>query len=268
MQEAYTAVQQAVRDTGTKNKYFSRWLRKPLAETEIKPLVENMKQAIANKDINAIAEAAEKLQAARGFDGKLIPGKKRTVAERLAEKTAKGDIAKGTKNLVNISKGELGSLMKSCFKKDFRAFLIFEAIFGLGKIFTAFNKDSETGLKQTGQTVGKAATATAGWCLGRAAGTWLGAKAGAAIGTAICPGAGTAIGALIGFTVGSIGMWAGHKLGNLVFGADVANKIEAKNLAKTEDGQVQLLQFAMQKAQEGKTDPATNQILNKLNAYA
>ena len=270
MQEAYTAVQQAVRDTGSKNKYFSQWLRKPLSEAEIKPLVENMRRAVNSGNVKAIAEATEKLQAARGFDGKLIPGKKLTVAERLANKTKSGEIAKGAKNLVSIGKGGFGSLVKSCFKKDFVGFMVFESIFNAGKIFTAFQKDTKTGLKQTGQSVAKSAAATAGWCLGRAAGTWLGAKAGAAIGSLICPGAGTVVGALVGFTVGSIGMWAGHKLGNAIFGKDVADKVEAENLAKTKDGQVQLLQFAAQKAQDGnKIDARTAQAMqNVYNAYA
>ena len=147
--------------------------------------------------------------------------------------------------------------------------MAFEAVFSMGKITTAFKKDTKTGVKQTGQSLGKAAAGTAGWCIGRAAGTAIGAKAGAAIGSAVCPGLGTLVGGLIGFTLGSIGMWAGHKLGNAIFGKDVADKVEAETLAQTQDGQVQLLQFAADKAKEGKLDPQTQQVLNKfLNAYA
>lgn len=272
LQEAQIAVQQAVRDTGKKG-WWSQWLRRPLDEKAVKPLVEDMKKALQSGKVERIAEATERLQAARGMDGRIagtLTGRK-TVAERLASKTKK--IEEGKTNLLNMNKGvienKFGSLAKSAFKKDFVGFMIFETLFNAGKIMTAFQKDTETGIKQTGQSLGKSALGTAGWCLGRAAGTWLGAKAGAAIGTAVCPGVGTAVGALIGLTVGSVGMWAGHKLGNAILGHDVADKVEAQQMAKTPEGQTELLQFAMQKAQEGKTDMKTNQIVYKaLNAYA
>ena len=272
LQEAQIAVQQAVRDTGKKG-WWSQWLRRPLDEKAVKPLVEDMKKALRSGKVERIAEATERLQAARGMDGRIagtLTGRK-TVAERLASKTKK--IEEGKTNLLNMNKGvienKFGSLAKSAFKKDFVGFMIFETLFNAGKIMTAFQKDTETGIKQTSQSLGKSALGTAGWCLGRAAGTWLGAKAGAAIGTAVCPGVGTAVGALIGLTVGSIGMWAGHKLGNAILGHDVADKVEAQQMAKTPEGRTELLQFAMQKAQEGKTDMKTNQIVYKaLNAYA
>ncbi|MBR1776365.1 hypothetical protein IJ750_04755 [bacterium] len=272
LQEAQIAVQQAVRDTGKKG-WWSKWLRRPLDKAAIEPLVEEMKAALRSGNVEQIAKATERLQAARGMDGRIagtLTGRK-TVAERLASKTE--HIENGAKRLVQMNesviKNKFGGLVKSAFKKDFFGFLAFETLFNIGKITTAFQKDSTTGMKQTGQSIGKSALGTAGWCVGRAAGTWLGAKAGAAIGTAICPGAGTAIGALIGFTVGSIGMWAGHELGEKIFGTDVADKVEAKNMTKTEEGQTQLLEFALQKAQEGKTDKQTNAVLNKvINTYA
>jgi hypothetical protein len=224
--------------------------------------------------INKIATATERLKAARGMDGR-IPGifsKGRTVAQRLSEKTKSGTIKKEAENLIKMNEGVItknfGSLAKSFFKKDFAGFMLFETVFNIGKIMTAFQKDTKTGVEQACQSAGKAAIGTAGWCLGRAAGALLGAKVGASLGIAGGP-LGAAAGALIGFTVGSIGMWAGHKLGNLLLGHDVADKVEAQNMAKTQEGQTELLQFAMQKAQEGKADVRTNQIVYKaLNAYA
>ena len=273
LQEAQTAVQQAVRDTGTKG-WWSKWLRKPIDRAAIDPLLNEMKDAVSSKNVDAIAKATERLQAARGMDGKIagIFSKGRTVAQRLSEKTKSGAIEKGTKNLLSMNESVItknfGNLAKSFFKKDFVGFMIFETAFNIGKIMTAFQKDTKTGVEQATQSLGKSAIGTAGWCLGRAAGAMLGAKVGASLGIAGGP-AGAALGALIGFTVGSIGMWAGHKLGNAILGHDVADKIEAQNMTKTKEGQVELLQFAMQKAQEGKTDMRTNQIVHKaLNAYA
>ncbi len=271
IQDAQIAVQQAWRDTGKKG-FWSKWIRRPLDEKAIKPLIDEMKSALASGDVNKIATATERLQAARGMDGRIagtLTGRK-TVAERLASKSE--SIKKGAERLVNMNNSiisnKFGSLVMSSLKKDFVGFMAFETLFNIGKIMTAWDKDAETGIKQTGQSLGKSALGTAGWCVGRAGGALLGAKVGASLGIAGGP-LGAGVGALIGFTVGSIGMWAGHKLGNLIFGHDVANKVEAKNLAKTPEGQVQLIQFAAEKAQEGKTDPRTNQIVYKaLNAYA
>ena len=273
LQEAQIAVQQAVRDTGTKG-WWSKWLRKPIDRKAIDPLLKEMRAAVASKNVNKIAEATERLQAARGMDGRIagIFSKGRTVAQRLSEKTKSGAIKKGTENLIKMNEGVItknfGSLAKSFFKKDFVGFMLFETVFNAGKIMTAFQKDTKTGVEQTTQSLGKSAIATAGWCLGRAGGALLGAKVGASLGIAGGP-AGAALGALIGFTVGSIGMWAGHKLGNFLLGHDVADKVEAQNMAKTQEGQEELLRFAIEKAQEGKTDNKTSQIVYKaLNTMA
>ena len=271
LQEAQIAVQQAVRDTGKKG-WWSKWLRKPIDRTAIDPLLKEMKSAVTSKNVDAIAKATERLQAARGMDGRIagaLTGRK-TVAQRLADKA--GKIKEGTENLVKMNESVItknfGSLAKSFFKKDFVGFMIFETVFNIGKIMTAFQKDTKTGVEQTAQSLGKSAIARAGWCLGRAGGALLGAKVGATLGIAGGP-AGAVVGALIGFTVGSIGMWAGHKLGNALLGHDVADKVEAQQMTQTQEGQTELLQFAMQKAQEGKTDLKTNQIVYKaLNAYA
>ncbi len=262
MQNAYIAAQQATRDTQGKVKYLSGWLRRPIGyhhpgdEKEIQKLVRELGNAIKYKNTDLIAEYTAKLQAARGMDGKLIFwGKNRSIAERLADKAKVGksgrlsELAKTKEALLSTANGNIGNLLKNTFKKDFLGFMLMESIASSGKIVTAFKKDSSTGMKQLGQSAGKAALGTTGWCLGRAAGTWLGAK----IGTLFCPGVGTAIGALIGFTVGSIGMSAGHLLGNWLLGTDVANKVEGEMLAQSKEGQQQLIEFALQKQQEQTT---------------
>lgn len=294
LQDAQIAVQQVVRDTGSKG-WWSKWLRKPLYidnpekiakmdtvakqinqanKAEVARELNAMKEAVRTGNVKGIAEATARLQATRGMDGKIagIFSKGKTVAQRLSDKTKSGAIKRDAEKLIKMNEGVItknfGSIAKSFFKKDFVGFMIFETVFSIGKIMTAFQKDTKTGVEQTCQSAGKAAIGTAGWCLGRAAGALLGAKVGASLGIAGGP-AGAAVGALIGFTVGSIGMWAGHKLGNFLLGHDVADKVEAQNLAKTKEGQAELLQFAMQKAQEGKADVRTNQIVYKaLNTYA
>ena len=294
LQDAQIAVQQVVRDSGDKG-WWSKWLRKPLYidnpnkikdmdaaarqinqanKAEITRELNAMKEAVRTGNVEGIAESTARLQATRGMDGKIagIISKGKTVAERLEKKTKSGDIAKEAKNLLKINEGVItknfGSLAKSFFKKDFVGFMLFETVFNAGKIMTAFQKDTKTGVEQTTQSLGKSAIATAGWCLGRAGGALLGAKVGASLGIAGGP-AGAALGALIGFTVGSIGMWAGHKLGNFLLGHDVADKVEAQNMAKTQEGQEELLRFAIEKAQEGKTDNKTSQIVYKaLNTMA
>ena len=72
---------------------------------------------------------------------------------------------------------------------------------------------------------------------------------------------------------GSIGMWITGKLTQGVVGDDIATKIEADNLKKTPEGQVQLLQHTMEQIQSGKNvDPKTMQaaqnVYNVFSAYA
>ena len=121
---------------------------------------------------------------------------------------------------------------------------------------------SNNGGKQLAQTSVKAVCNTVGWAAGETLAIWGFAKAGAAIGTALGPGIGTIAGAAIGFLGGSIGMWLGGKLGKGLMGNDVSNKIEAEKLAQSSEGQVQLLQHALEQAQSGaKMDLRTQQAL-------
>ena len=124
-----------------------------------------------------------------------------------------------------------------------------------------------TGMKQLGQTTVKGIGAAAGWTLGEAAGKWAFAKWGAKIGSKVHPLLGTLIGGAVGFVCGGIGMWLTGKGTRAIIGQDVADDIEAKKLAKSQEGQVQLLQNTMQRIQKGeKVSADAQQAVQKLMA--
>ena len=140
-----------------------------------------------------------------------------------------------------------------------------EYMMDFGKIKTAFGQDNETGMKQLGQTTVKGIGAAAGWTLGEAAGKWAFAKLGAKIGSKIHPLLGTIIGGAIGFVGGSLGMCIAGKGTKALVGQDVADDIEAKKLAQSQEGQVQLLQNTMQRIQAGeKVSPEAQMAVQKL----
>lgn len=147
-------------------------------------------------------------------------------------------------------------------------FLLFAGIelaMGISKIKTAFEKDDKTGMKQLGQTTVKALGNAGGWALGEAAGIWASAAIGAKIGTLFGPGVGTAIGGLLGIVGGTVGMWLTGKATHALVGQDVADDIEAKKLAQSQEGQVQLLQNTMQRMQSGeKVSAQAQQAVQKL----
>ena len=120
-------------------------------------------------------------------------------------------------------------------------------------------------MKQLGQTTVKGIGAAAGWTLGEAAGKWAFAKLGAKIGSKIHPLLGTIIGGAIGFVGGSLGMCIAGKGTKALVGQDVADDIEAKKLAQSQEGQVQLLQNTMQRIQAGeKVSPEAQMAVQKL----
>lgn len=133
------------------------------------------------------------------------------------------------------------------------------------KIKSAFNKDKETGWKQVGQTTVKGLGSAVGWAAGDALGVWGCAKLFSKLGTKVKPGVGTAIGAIAGMVVGSIGSWLTGKVTTKIVGQDVGDKVQAEQLAKTDEGQVQLLQNTIQRMQKGeKVDPQAQQAVYKV----
>ncbi len=276
---------------------MSKWglIRRSYAKTgdvdAIKGVVNELKSALKNGDIEAIKKHTATLQHAYSSNGGSIPrgwnwlkdcfnkisgnnsvSKAMTVAEKLND-------TKGINEKIEAlgKTAEFGKPGKAGFKAIFKhhggglkaglAFAAIEVIMSLDKIKTAFNKDSETGWKQLGQTSVKAAGNAAGWALGEAAGIWAFTKLGASIGTALGPGIGTAIGGAVGLIGGGIGMWLFGKGTKALVGQDVADDIQAKELTKTNEGQVQLLQNTIQRMQNGeKVSAQAQQAVQKVLA--
>lgn len=234
-----------------------------------------MESALRSGDKNKIATATEKIRVAtdaktgRLANGwkKLWGGKPTNVSELVKDKTAikaaveKNVAEKGAKTLSEQFKHSLkgqggigGALMFGV-----------EYLMDMGKIKSAFSKDSETGWKQVGQTTVKGAGSLIGWTVGEAAGAWAGAKLGALAGSAIAPGVGTVIGAVAGLIGGSIGCALAGKFTKKLVGEDVGTKVEVENMKKTAQGQVQLLQLTAQQAQgDKKLDPKVARALQNV----
>ncbi len=282
MQEAYFQMHKA------SSRQFSKigLFRKRYTPDEYKHLKEIMEKAIKSNNIDEIAKASETLKHAYINNGGLykftngvknfFTGSKTelpTVASRIADEAT---IAANTKTL-------LSTQLKPSFKQALKKggvmgpvlFLGIELFCGLGNIKAAFAKDKEDkaagkecknyGQKQLGQTLVKGAGNAIGWAAGEAAGIWAAGALGAKIGTAFGPGVGTIIGGLAGMVGGAIGMWLTGKATKALVGDDVANKITAENMLKTEEGQAELLQLTAQTAQKDKNlDPQVLAAFNNI----
>ena len=278
LEEAYSQMHRAE----ARSKWKIGAFRKRYTPEEFSKLENIMKEALkpgadGKIDIKKVANATEQLRHAYTTNGWLAIGKNATVETQLAEVTEKAT-ANGKAVRDNTARLLKFRNQKMTFKNAFKkaggklglAFAAVEVVMNMGKIQTAFQVDKKTGYKQLGQTSVKAVANAGGWVLGEAAGIWASAKLGAAIGTAFGPGIGTAVGAVAGLLGGSIGMWLCGKAAKKIVGEDVANKIEAKNLAKTEEGQLTLVQNAMQGIQSGQqvSQPAQQGVQKILAMYA
>ena len=192
---------------------------------------------------------------AKGTIGQLLEKSSGSSAKETARELMKG------KSYPKTLKTSGGGILGAIF------FLGMEYLTSAGKIKECFKKDKKTGFKQLGQTTVKGAGSALGWAAGEALGVWGTAKILAAAGTAIAPGIGTAIGAIAGMALGSIGCWLAGKITNKIVGQDVGDKVQAENMAKTQEGQVQLLQNTMDRIQKGeKVDPQAQAAIQKLIA--
>ena len=238
-----------------------------------------------------VAEATAKLKKARGMDGWLVGGSwlGKTPYERLEKAMNAGE--KGAPSALEREAAELleknkvtnevfanigtkaglqaaGKSIWSAIKKDAPMWIAMDFLMDLfltKNIQTAFEKDTTSGMIQLGQTTVKAAGSAAGWGAGRAVGTWAGMKIGAKIGSRFSPGWGTAIGAIIGMIGGSVGMCLANKVTEKVIGENIGEKIKRENMTKTQEGQLELVQYAIQQAESGKQlDPQTMQALNNV----
>ena len=264
--------------------------RKQLPETEYNRLKKLMEDALKTADTKKIAKATEEIKrATNAFTGR-IPNALRAIGLQNSmtslRKFINGNQYKPIDDVVRegieannklLKDGKItltNSLKKSCGIKNGLFFAGMEFLMSWGNIKEAFSKDTSTGMTQLGQTTVKGLGSAAGWAVGEGIGVWAGAKASAAIGakvgTAIAPGVGTAIGAIAGLVGGSIGMWLTGKITHKLVGTDIGEKVSAQKLAKTPEGQVQLLQMTMQQAQnDKKLDPKTAQAMqNVMNVYA
>lgn len=276
MQEAYFQMHKASSRQYSKLGLF----RKRYSKAEYAQLKSIMEKALKSNNIEEIAKASETLkhayvnnggyfQVLNKIRGKEIP----TVASRIADTTA----------IANNTKALLKTPLKPSFKQALKkggiggALLFFgiEVLCGAGNIKTAYAKDKEDkaagkecqnyGKKQLTQTIVKGAGNALGWAAGEAAGIWAAGALGAKIGTAFGPGIGTIIGGLAGMVGGAIGMWITGKATKALVGDDVANKITADNMLKTEEGQAQLLQLTAQSAQKDKeVDPQVLAAFNNI----
>jgi len=237
-----------------------------LIESEIRAL----EAALKSGNMEAIAQQTARLQQAysvnsgfmsRGWNkvkGLFTDVNKPTVTSALQDNAA---IAKRTADLNATKATGYGDILKrGGGVKGGLFFMGIEFLLSFGKIKTAFQKDNETGMKQLGQTTVKAAGNAAGWAVGEAAGVWAFTKWGAKIGSKVHPLLGTLIGGAVGLIGGGLGMWLAGKGTNALVGQDVADDIEAKKLAKSQEGQVQLLQNTMQRIQKGEKVSADAQM--------
>lgn len=281
MQRAYSQTQAAYRRMGSKWAGVHNWFAKPFSEADkktVNEIIKNLEKEIvkgssANKEV--IAKYTEQLRATRGMDGyipsawnwvknhtwnKLVPGSAEArnydASHRVARKAAtfSDEAIKKSLTLSNSAK----------FMKEFKGWFLFETVIeGVTKVLPTYMEGgSDSGNKQLVQSGVKAAASAAGWSVGRLAGGVLGAKAGAAIGTCFGPGVGTAIGAVIGFAGGCVGSWLAGKGVKALIGKDESEKLAEAKMTKTQEGQAQLLQLAMQKAQTGE---APKEVVNSLN---
>ena len=252
----------------------------------VENLIKEMEAALASGDKTKIAEATAKMQQAYVNDGaffrakqgitNFFTGKKDqvlTVEESLKVNSEK--ISESVKTLTADNPTTfLERMKKPGTVKGALFFAGINMLCSIGKIKTAFAKDKENeqkgvssneGVKQLGQSVFKALGNAAGWTVGEAAASAAFAKWGARLGTMFGPGVGTAIGGVIGLVGGGIGMTLMDKISKAIVGDDVADKIEAENKSKTQQGQTELLQYTVQQAQAGKALPAdVQQALSKL----
>lgn len=202
------------------------------------------------------------------YDSAIAEGTKiEKAAQEAAKKAAGGEAAAAVKGLAK-GKSYLETLKTSGGGvKGGLFFLAIEYLTSMSKIRDSFEKDSKTGWKQLGQTTVKGLGSAAGWAAGEALGVWGTTKLLAAAGSAIAPGIGTAIGAVAGMIVGSIGCWLTGKITKKLVGQDVGDKVQAEKLAKTNEGQIQLLQNTATRMQNGEAvNPQAQAAVQKLFA--
>lgn len=282
---AYSRMHKLESLTKTKLGLFRRSLFNPEntinGKAEYERITKGMKAALASGDAKQIAYWTEEAKrVTNAFTGR-VPQFMRwahidkpfvALRKKFINPTHyEADIAKVADKAVTDAgaKTTFGQFLKhSCGIGNGLLFAGMEFAMDMGKIKTAFSKDTNTGMQQIGQTAVKGAGSAIGWAVGEGIGAWAGAKLGAMAGTAIAPGVGTAIGAVAGLIGGSIGCWLMGKITHKITGQDVGTKVEVENMKRTKEGQVQLLTLTAQQAQEDKKlNPRTLQAIQNIAAF-
>jgi len=228
----------------------------------------NVKDGLLPKAWNGIKNLfrSEKVKLATPLEAAGKAGNTEIITENVdkAIKAGEGVTIRAGKRFGEVLKTSGGGVKGGLF------FLGLEYLMSGRKIIDSFKKDKKTGFTQLGQTTVKGLGSAAGWALGDALGVWGTTKLLAAAGTAIAPGIGTAIGAIAGMVGGSIGCWLFGKITKKLVGQDVGDRVQAENLVQTQDGQVQLLQYTVDKMQKGEpVDPQAQAAVQRmLSMYA
>lgn len=279
MREAYFTMHKM--EVRSKSKWFGGTMKKRLSTTEFDALRDEMKRALASGNVDEIAQATERLKFANVNNG-WIPRAKNWVKTKVfrrpgnsvpdvitqfneAKGASSSTIAANASTLVNAGKMTFGRAWKEAVGGPLGKFAAaIQVLAELPNVITAFKKDTKTGLKQTGQSVIKAGVAWGSWTLGQAGGIWLGAKIGAALGSVV-PGLGTAIGAVTGVIGGLLVSTVANYFTRKAVGDNVVNEVKTENLAKTEEGKVEIVQELIRQAQAGEIeDKATLEIVQKM----
>ena len=250
----------------------SHWLglfKKQYSTEDYKKLTDTMEAALKSGKSDEIAKATEALRHAQMNDGALprlwdkIRGKETsTVTSRLADTET---IAKNAGALVQCKDMTFTQAWNKAGGKWGLAFGAVELLGSVGKIRTAFEADTTTGVKQLGQSVVKAAANTVGWQAGEALGIWGATKITPAITKALGPKWGTLVAALARPVCAIATAWASRSIAKAVVGEDVVNKIQAEEKITTAEGQVEMVQNIVQRAQKGEQiDPLAMQAAQKI----
>lgn len=246
---------------------------------KINKIITDLKNALNKGNIGLITKHTAELQHAYSVNQGFIPRTWNKITKFFTGKEAatvgsKLNDKNGILNRYKTLKGTTGTSLKNILKrgggvKGGILFFAMEILMNLGKIKTAFEKDSNTGMKQLGQTAVKGTGNAVGWALGEAASVWAFTKWGAKIGSKIHPILGTLIGGAVGVIGGTVGMCLAGKATKALVGQDVADDIDANKLAQTTEGQEELLKNTIERMQRGeKVSPEAQQAVQKIiNQY-
>ncbi len=279
LREAYLQLHKAEARKMTKFGAIRRSYKATGDVEKIDNIVNNLKNALKEGKIGLITKHTAELQHAYSVNQGFIPRTwnkitKFFTGKEAATVTSKLNDKNGILNRYKTLKNTTGTSMKSILKrgggiKGGILFFAMEVLMNLGKIKTAFEKDSNTGMKQLGQTAVKGTGNAVGWALGEAASVWAFTKWGAKIGSKIHPILGTLIGGAVGVIGGTVGMCLAGKATKALVGQDVADDIDANKLAQTTEGQEELLKNTIERMQRGeKVSPEAQQAVQKIiNQY-